>query len=338
MDGTAKEIILNENGVCNFCIQAQQALKEIEAEKKNLPKIIERIKKDGEGKDYDCLVGISGGIDSSTALYQAVKLGLRPLAFSMDNGFNKSDENIMRLVEGLKVPFYRYVLDLVKFRELYSAFTRGGVMNLEAIYDHLLFAATYEVAAKYKIKWILSGGNTTTESVMPNSWGEDPRDLKWIKAVYKQNTGKKLKGLPTISLLEEQYYRLWKQIKFVRLLDYIDYNRGKAIELLNKEYSWQSYGEKHEENYLTQWYQSFYLFEKYNVDKRKAHFSSLINSGQMTRKEAMELLAECPVYPKFGIEEKVLKYPKKSYNDYNNGAWIRKKVVWIYKFIPKQWK
>ena len=340
MDKSASEIIFKD-GVCNFCHSAQQALKEIEAEKKNLPKIIERIKKDGEGKDYSCLIGASGGVDSSTVLYQAVKLGLKPLVFSMDNGFNdpKADENILNLVEALKVPLYRYVLDLAKFRELQAAFMRGGVMNLEAITDHLLFAATYEVAAKYKIKWIISGGNTATESVMPVSFGpEDPRDLRWIKAVYKKMTGKKLTGLPVLPLWKEQYYRLIKGVKFFRILDFINYNRKEAEQFLIDNYKFQSTGGKHEESVLTKWYQNWYLFEKYGIDKRKAFFSSLINSGQMLRKEAMDLLAESPVYPKLGLESKILRYPKKSYHDYKNSEWIRKIVVKIYKYIPKKCK
>lgn len=224
LDKSACEIYFNEKGVCNFCIQAQKSLEEIETQKSKLPDIIKRIKKDGGGKEYDCLIGISGGVDSSMVIHHAVKLGLRPLAFSMDNGFNRggeSDENIMKLVETLKVPFYRYVINQDKFRELYASFMKGGIKNLEAITDHILFAVTYEMAERYNIKWILSGGNVATESIMPASWGEDPRDLRFIKSVYRKITGKELFGLPTISLLEEQYYRLIKQVKFVRLLDYL---------------------------------------------------------------------------------------------------------------------
>lgn len=341
MDGTDPDLILDNKEVCNHCHSAQKSLKEIEAEKPNLPKIIERIKRDGKGKTYDCLIGMSGGVDSSMVLHHAVELGLRPLCFTIDNGFNnpKADENIMRLVETLKVPFYRYTIDLKKFSEAQSAFMRGGVMNLEVLTDHILFASTYEMANKYGIKWILSGGNSATESIMPKSFGpEDARDLRFIKSVYKENTGKELTGLPMISLWKEQYYRIIKQKKFLRLLDYTDYNRENSKNLLKELYNWTDYGEKHCESIFTQWYQSFYLFTKYGVDKRKAHFASLINSGQMTRSEAMFLLTASPVYPVLGIEERVLKYPKKSYNDYKNSAWIRKQVVKIYKFIPKSWK
>ncbi len=329
MDGTAPELVLDEGGVCNFCHSAQKSLKEIGVEKLNLKKIVDKIKNDGKHKPYNCLIGLSGGVDSSTALVEVVKLGLRPLAFSMDNGWNdpKADENIMRLVETLKVPFYRYVIDLEKFRELQSAFIRGGAKNLEAITDHILFATTYEMASKYKIKWIISGGNVATESIMPASWGEDPRDLHWIKSVYKTMTGKKLKGLPTISLVKEQYYRLVKGIKFFQILNYFDYNRQEAITKLEEKFGYKSYGDKHCENIFTMWFQNFYLFEKFGIDKRKAHYSSLINSGQMTRKEAMDLLAECPEYPRFGMEDKILRYPQRSFPDSRK---IRGLVVKLY--------
>lgn len=340
MDKSAEEITFNSEGVCNFCLSAEKALKEIELEKENLPDIISKIKNDGKNRNYDCLIGLSGGVDSSMVLHHAVELGLRPLCFTLDNGWNdpKADENVMNLVEGLRVPLFRYVIDIRKFRELQTAFIGSGIKNIEAITDHILFAATYEMASKYGIKWILTGGNVATESIMPESWGEDPRDLRWIKDVFRKNTKKRLKGLPTISLLKEQYYRLVKQIKFLPLLNYFDYNRNESIKLLSEKYNYKNYGEKHCENYFTWWYQNFYLFEKWNIDKRKAHYASLINSGQMTRKEAMDLLAESPIYPRIGIEGKVMNYPKRNYDDFKNGKKIRKFVSKIYKYIPKKWK
>ena len=330
MDKSAEEIVFDDKGVCNFCEQAQKSLKEIKTE--TLPYI--------KGKKYDCLIGLSGGVDSAMVLHHAVKMGLRPLCFTMDNGWNdkRADENVLRMVEKLKVPLYRYVIDLQKYREVQGAFLKAGIKNLEAITDHILFAITYEMANKYGIKYILTGGNTATESIMPASWGEDPRDLKWIKAVYKSQTGKRLKGLPTISLLKEQYYRLIKQKKFVRLLDFVGYNRQEAIELLNKEYGFQDYGEKHCENTWTWWFQNFYLFEKFGIDKRKAHLSSLINSGQITRQQALEVLDKGPVFPFIGLEKKVLAYPYSKYEDYPNSKKIREWVVKLYKYIPKKWK
>jgi len=223
MDLSASEITFDDKGVCNFCHQAQKSLKEIEAEKHKLPEIIKQIKKDSKGKKYSCLIGISGGIDSSTTLHHAIKLGLKPLCFSFDNKWNtpESENNVKNLIEKLGVDFIKYEIDDVKYRELQSAFIKSGVPNIEIPTDHILMAITYELAVKYNIKWILSGGNVTTESVMPESWGADARDLVHIKAIYKWATGKKLTGLPMCSLLQWNIYKWWYGIRFFYLLDYL---------------------------------------------------------------------------------------------------------------------
>ena len=316
MDGTDPDLVLDAEGVCNHCHAAQKSLKEIEVEKPNLAGIIERIKKDGHA--YDVLLGISGGVDSSYALVKAVELGLRPLCFSVENGWqdDRAQENVMRLVEGLKVPFIRYTIDLKKFRELQAAFMRAGQKNIEIPTDHVLMAVTYELAKTYGIKWVVSGGNVNSESVMPVSWGYQPRDLVHIKSVYRWATGKKLKGLPLCGLLKWNIYKWWYGIKTFYLLDYLDYNRQESEKMLIEKYGFQSTGEKHEESVFTKWFQNFYLYQKYGIDKRTAHFSSLVNSGQMTRAEAMEKLQTNPVYPLLGIEEKVMKYPKRPYTDF----------------------
>ncbi len=318
MDKSAEEITFNEKGVCNFCIQAQKSLKEIEAEKHKLPQIIEQIKKDGIGKKYDVLIGLSGGVDSSYTLHKAVELGLRPLCFSVDNGWNdpKADENIMRLVEGMKVPFYRYTINLAQFRGLQRAFMLAGQKNIEIPTDHILLATTYEMANKYGIKWILSGGNVVSESIMPVSWGYNARDLVHIKDVYKKMTGKRLTGLPVCGLLKWNYYLWVKRIKMVYLLDFLDYNRANAIKELGEKYGYKDYHEKHCESVFTHWFQNFYLFEKFGIDKRKAHLSSLVNSGQMTRQEVLEKINENPVYPELGIEKKVMSYKARPYTDF----------------------
>lgn len=223
LDGTVEELVLDENGVCNFCHQAQKSLREIEADKADLPSLIDKIKQNGKGKKYDVLIGLSGGVDSSFTLVKAVALGLRPLCFSVDNGWNdpKADENIMRLVEGLKVPFYRYTINVEKFRRLQAAFIKAGLINLEIPTDHILMASSYEMAEKYGIKYILSGGNVATESIMPASWSYTARDLVHIKDVYKKMMGTKLDGLPLCSLLKFNWYKWIKGIRTIYLLDYI---------------------------------------------------------------------------------------------------------------------
>ena len=332
MDGSDKNIVLDENGVCNYCYQAQKSLKEIAEQKYDLPYLLGKIKKDGKGKKYDVLIGISGGVDSSTVLHYAVRFGLRPLCFSVDNGWNdpRADENIMRMVETLKVPFYRYTIDLKKFKELQVAFIKAGLINIEIPTDHILLATSLETAKKNGIKWILSGGNVATESIMPASWSYPARDLVHIKDVYKKMIGKKLTGLPVCGLLKWNIYKWWHGIKTLYLLDYLRYNREESIKLLQEKYGYKPYGLKHEESVFTAWFQNYYLFEKFGIDKRKAHYSSLINSGQMTRKEAMDLAADRPIYPELGLEKLIWRYPKRSHYDFKTDE---KRFLFISKII-----
>lgn len=310
MDKSAEEITFDENGVCNFCHTAQR---ELQLAKQNIDKLdsfVEQIKKDGKGKKYDVLIGLSGGIDSSYTLHKAIELGLRPFCYSVDNGWNdpKADENILRMVEQLKVPFVRYTIDLKKFHELQSAFIKAGQKNLEIPTDHILMATTYEMASKYDIKWVLSGGNVATESIMPASWGYNARDLVHIKDVFFKMKHKKLTGLPTCGLLKWNYYRWIKKIKIFYILDHIHFNLKEATKTLVDTYGWKEYHEKHCESIFTWWFQNYYLFEKFGIDKRKAHLSSLINSGQMHRDEALALTGNNPVYPRVGLENRVHQY------------------------------
>lgn len=326
MDSTAAEFVKTKEG-CYFC---DLALKHKPTETK-VPEL-----KTNNPK-YDVLLGLSGGVDSSYCLHLLSKMGLRILCYSIDNGWNdpKADENMMKMVEGIKVPFYRYTIDLKRFLELQGSFMRAGVKNIEIPTDHILMASAYELADEYGIKTIISGGNWATESIMPESWGYQPRDLTHIKAIYKKITHKTLKGLPVCGIIKFNWYKWVKRIKTINLLDYFEYNRAEAIETLKKEYGWEPYGEKHNENIFTKWFQNFYLYEKWGIDKRKAHLSSEILSGQITRAEAQEILKTAPEYPKLGLEKKVLLYKKHEHSDYPTDEKLWKflsKVVKICRF------
>jgi tRNA(Ile)-lysidine synthase TilS/MesJ len=327
MDSTASEFYETPDG-CFFCDLAL----------KNKPSDLIELDLKTNNKEYDVLLGVSGGVDSSYCLHLLHSRGIRVLTFSIDNGWNdpKADENIMKLIESLKVPFIRYTIDIEKFRELQGAFIQSGVKNLEIPTDHILMASALELANDYGIKTIISGGNWATESIMPESWGYQPRDLVHIKAIYKQFTKKKLTGLPLCGLLKWNYYKWVKGIHTVNLLDYFPYNREEAIATLEKNYGFQPYGEKHCENYFTWWFMNYYLYEKWGIDKRKAHLSSLILSGQMTRAEAMEEVAKSPIYPRLGIEERVLKYPKHEYTDYPNDEKVFKFISKVIKYARSQ--
>lgn len=311
-------------GICNHCLAYIRNEKLRQEDLKNFDKYITRIKKDGQGRKYDVLLGMSGGVDSSMCLHHLVELGLRPLCYSIDNGWQdpKADENIMRLVEGLKVPFYRYTIDLDKFRELQGAFIMSGTANIEIPTDHILMASSYEMARKYGIKWIISGGNLATENVMPVLWGYQASDLRFIKSVYKKHMGKRLKGLPLISWLGYNWNKWILGINTLYLLDFFTYNRNEAVQFLTEKYGYQGYGDKHCESVFTNWFQNFYLYEKFGYDKRKPHLSSLINSGQMTREEAMKELEKNPEYPQLGLENRIKDYPIRTYKDYPNSEWL----------------
>ena len=354
MSTEAEEITFNEKGVCGFCTAWERGEDERQTRKLHpgLPWMLYELRKAGEGKNYDCLVGLSGGVDSAMCLhYLVAENGIRPLCFSIDNGWNSpgADENIMRMVEKLKVPFYRKTIDLKTFNDLQIAFVRAGVKNIEIPTDHILLAICYQLAAENGIKYIVNGGNWATEGIMPESYGYSAKDLRHIKAIFKRFAPKELNfpvirgagvrtkkpklNLPTISLGKYIYYRFVKGIKVIQPLDFYEYDRNKSIKLLEQEYGWQPYGEKHGESVFTRWFQNFYLPAKFGLDKRRPHFSSMIMSGQMTRTEALEELAKSPVYPKLGIEERIMAYEKHSHFDYPTNQRLWNFMYEVYRFM-----
>lgn len=328
-DSTASEFYETPDG-CYFC--------DLALKNKPTGRIKDVVDILPHGNKYDVLLGLSGGVDSSYCLYLLHTMGYNVLTFSIDNGWNdpKADENMMKLVEGMKIPFIRYTIDLDKFKELQGAFINAGVKNIEIPTDHILMASALEIANDYGIKTIISGGNWATESIMPRSWGYQPRDLKHIKAIYKKFTGKTLKGLPVCGLAKWNWYKWWKGIKTINLLDYFNYNREEAIKTLGEKYGFIPYGEKHCENIFTWWFMNYYLFQKWNIDKRKAHLSSLILSGQMTREEAMAELAKNPIYPRLGIEARIMKIQKHEYTDYPNDEKLFEFISKVIKYARTQ--
>jgi N-acetyl sugar amidotransferase len=296
MDTTDPDITFNEKGHCNHCTDAIKRLNDIyfidEKVKENrLKNIVEKIKKDGNGKKYDCIIGLSGGVDSSYLAYVVVKkLNLRPLAVHLDNGWNTelAVKNINNIVTKLGIDLYTHVLDWNEFKELQLSFLRASVIDIELLTDHAIGETIYRINNKFKIGYFLSGYNCQSETVMPTKWLYPYKmDSLNIKDIYRiHGNSLPLKTFKFLNFYE--YFTFGKnQMKLIPILNNVDYIKEKAIKVLKEELDWRDYGNKHEESFFTKFYQSYILPKKFNVDKRKAHLSSLICSNQITREKAL---------------------------------------------------
>lgn len=295
MDTTDPDIVFDENGVCNHCTKALQKLKEKyddkEKSREKLLEIVKLVKKEGDNKPYDCLIGLSGGVDSSYLAYVLVKeFGLKPLAIHVDNGWNseQSVSNIQNIVEKLNIDLYTHVIDWNEFKELQKSFLRASVVDLEMLSDHAIAVVIEKIARKKKIKYFLIGANYQTESIMPRKWFySNKKDSLNIIDIYKKyGSGKKLKTFPLLNFYE--FFFFGKNYgKFLEPLSYLEYNKDKAKTILKQEMGWQDYGSKHHESFITKFYQTYILPNKFGIDKRKAHLSSLICANQISREDAL---------------------------------------------------
>lgn len=303
MDTSASNISFDQDGICNFCTSFERQLKEVvfateESRAIRRDAFIKQVKRAGRGKRYDCVMGLSGGVDSSYALDLAVKEGLRPLAVHMDNNWNSelASSNIKNLVAGLNVDLYTHVIDWPEYKKLMQAFFDADVIDVELLYDNAMLAVNYNQAKKYGIKYILSGSNSATEGMpMPEGWNWRKWDKTNIKALGKLG-GVKLKTFPVVGTVDYVVNRVIRRIEWVPFLDYYDYQKEYALELLEREYGYKRYPYKHYESIFTRFYQGYLLPEKFGVDKRKLHLATLVMSGQMTRDDALARLQESP-YP-----------------------------------------
>lgn len=300
MDTTADGITFDNDGVCSYCKKFESKLKSpYKRLDLDLENFVKKIKKDGKNKPYDCIVGVSGGVDSSYTLIKVIELGLRPLAVHMDNGWNSelATNNIKNLVEGLGVDLYTHVIDWVEYRELMQAFFDADVLDIELLYDNAMLAVNYHQARKYGIKYILSGSNTSTEGMLiPYTWNWHKFDKKNIINLAKRRNIK-IKTFPIIGGIEFLINDFIKKIKWIPFLDYLEfYNKFEALDILTNSYNYKPYPFKHYESIFTRFYQGYILPEKFNVDKRKVHLSTLIISKQMTREDALKQLSGIP-YP-----------------------------------------
>lgn len=304
MDTTARDIVFDEHGVCNYCTEfldrsSHVIFQKPETRRKELDDLVRRIKKEGEGKRYDCVVGVSGGVDSSWVLVKAIELGLRPLALHMDNGWNSelAQNNIANLVRKLGVDLYTHVIDWNEYRSLMQAFFDADVIDVELLTDNAMLAVNYRQAAKEDVRFILSGSNQATEGMrMPSNWNWLKFDKKNIKALGKQFGNVTLKTFPALGTIDFIQYEFIRGIHWASFLDYMEYNKFESMETLQKRFAYKPYPYKHYESIFTRFYQGYILPEKFGVDKRKLHFSTLIVSGQITRAQVLKSLGDIP-YP-----------------------------------------
>ncbi len=287
------DITFDESGLCNHCRKFDAAWVDIpkteEESRALLDPVIAAIKKAGEGKTYDCIVGVSGGVDSTYVALLAKRLGLRPLAVHFDNGWNSELAviNIENTVSKLDIDLLTYVIDWEDFRELQIAYLKASVVDIEALTDHAIFGALYEIAIQHKIPYILSGVNIATEVVLPESWNYDKLDFVNIKDIYRKfGSGKRLSNYPFTDYKQLKKIRA-SGIKVVNILDMILYDINAVRAEITKELGWREYSGKHFESIFTRFYQGYLLPRKFGIDKRKAHLSNLICCGAMTREEAL---------------------------------------------------
>ena len=304
MDTTDSNISFDENGVCDHCNTFFRDIKPKwhtdERGEKEIKEIVKKIKKKGKGKDFDCIMGMSGGIDSSYLLYLAVKkLGLRPLVFHVDAGWNSQEavNNIEKMVDKLGLDLYTEVIDWEEMKALQLAYFKAGVSNIDTPQDHSFFATMYKFANEHNVKYILTGGNYSTECVRnPLEWMYYQSDSIQLKDIYKKYGSGKLKNFPITNILWHKVYLPYvKGIKLIRPLDFMEYDKESATQFLVNEFGYQRYPQKHFESRFTRFYESYWLTEKFGYDTRKVQYSSLILTDQMTREEALKKL-ESPAY------------------------------------------
>jgi N-acetyl sugar amidotransferase len=299
MDGSDPDIKFDEQGVCNywheFCA-LNATLPSAQERELKLHAIIAQMKRAGRRKPYDCVIGLSGGVDSSYLAYVAKKMDLRPLLVHFDNGWNNevAISNIQNIVSATGFDLQTFVMDWPEFRDLQRAYFKASVLDLEVPTDHMIFGALYRTAAKNRISYILSGHNIVTEWLLPKSWYYSKFDLTNILGIHKAFGERPLKRLPRLGVWHYAWYQLVLGIRDVKLLDLVFYNKSEAKQVLQQEFGWQDYGGKHHESIFTRFYQGYILPRKFGIDKRKAHLSNLILSGQLTRDEALRELQAPP--------------------------------------------
>lgn len=293
MDTSDPEITFDSDGICNHCRQAVEALARVRKNSGSTEKLdatLAEIKRRGRGCRYDCVVGLSGGVDSTYIAYSAKKAGLRCLAVHFDSGWNSelAVKNIEQTVKLLDIDLYTFVCNWDEMRDLQLAFFKASVPNCDIPQDHAIVAALFKVASRLGIKTILTGNNVVSESILPRRWVYNYLDLFHLKSLQRRFGNGALRAYPRLGFFRYYfYYPYIRRIQTVRFLNLISFSKAKAMEVLQSELGWKYYGGKHYESVFTRYFQGYYLPLKYGYDKRRAHLSSLIVAGEVTREAAL---------------------------------------------------
>jgi len=353
MDTTDPDIVFDDKGQCNHCTDYMESISKLIYQGKEsddeLDAMFKQIKADGKNKEYDCVVGISGGIDSCYVAYVAKQHGLRVLAVHLDNGWNSeiAVKNIKHVVNKLGFDYQSYVLDWEEFKALQIAFLKASIVDAEIPTDMAIPAALHRVAAENKVRYVLSGGNYATEGILPKSWGYNAKDMKLFRSIVKKFSSRKIKNYPTFGFWQEVYFKFVKGIKIKYPLNLVPFTKDGAMKTLKEELGWQYYGGKHYESKFTGFLQSYILPVKFNQDYRKATLSTQICAGDITREEALKELEKLPYDPekaeiekkylckKLGLSldefEEIMKLPPKIYRDYPNNEKRLEKYYNLYR-------
>lgn len=336
MDTSDPDIVFDEDGICNHCRSYDDLVKANvvtgAAGRDLLQNIARTIVAEGRQKPYDCIIGVSGGVDSTYVAHIVRQLGLRPLAVHLDNGWDSelAVKNIENVLKKLNIELYTHVIDWEEFKDLQMAFLRASTPDSEIPSDHAIFAIMHRMAAQFKVRYVLPGTNIRTETHLPLAWSQGHHDWRYIKSIHDRFGSVPLRTFPHTTLLQYARYRITQQ--WVPVLNYIDYVKKDAMKVLENDLGWKYYGGKHYESIYTRFYQGYILPRKFGFDKRRSHLSSLICSGEVSRDEALSELERNPYTPelqradreyvikKFGLNEaefdNIMNLPTKRYRDY----------------------
>ena len=302
MDTSIKEVKLSKDGICNYCLDFKKKISLYtftpEEEKNNIIEFKNSLKKRKNNSEYDAIVGLSGGADSSYLAYFAKELNLNILLVHMDNGWNSdiSIKNIKNIIDNTGFDYESVVLDWQEFKDLQRSFLKAGVIDIELITDHAITGSLVQIAKKNNIKSLINGYNFRTEHAMPKSWSWYKTDLLNIKSIHKRFGSIKIKNFPYIPFIDSAmiHFGIGK-LKLFRPLNLINYSRSKIINILETKYNWIDYGGKHHESFFTKFYQGYILPKKFNVNKEISHLSCLIRNAEITKNQAKEIISK-PIF------------------------------------------